>query len=108
MPVFVFYRVADGLVVGWRESDYAGDPAAEAASRGTGIAYVQVPVRPKPGHTAKIANGVLEEIPIPVVVVPDPDAELADAIQTAATLQELKDALLGKTGKAGIVKGRSK
>lgn len=37
---------------------------------------------------------------------PDPDAELESAIDAATTLQELKDALLGRAGKAGKIKGK--
>lgn len=64
MPIFVFYQEADGLVVGWRESPYVGDPAAEAASRGVGIVFVEVPVQPKPRHTGRVVMGVLEETPL--------------------------------------------
>lgn len=39
------------------------------------------------------------------VFEPDPDVELAKAIEAATTLQELKDALLGKIG-AGKIKGK--
>ncbi len=36
----------------------------------------------------------------------DPDDELAQAIQSATTLQGLKDALLGSSGREGRVRGR--
>ena len=42
---------------------------------------------------------------VPPEPKPDPDAELAGAIEAATTLQELKDALLGKY-RAGKVKGK--
>jgi hypothetical protein len=38
---------------------------------------------------------------------PDPDEELAAAITAATTLDELKNALLGKVGKSAKVKGEA-
>jgi hypothetical protein len=38
---------------------------------------------------------------------PDPDEELAAAIEAATTLDQLKDALLGKLGKSGKVKAKA-
>ena len=44
---------------------------------------------------------------VDIVPEPDPDAELATAIQAATTIAQLKDALLGKNGIARV-KGRQK
>lgn len=41
------------------------------------------------------------------IVIPDPDEEIAEAIQAATTLSELKAALLGN-GKLARVKGKMK
>lgn len=49
-------------------------------------------------------DGELATLPVP----PDPDAELAAAIQAATTLTELKAALLGSGGKTARVKGKIK
>ena len=43
---------------------------------------------------------------VPALPPPDPDAELAAAIGAAATLDELKAALLGTAGRQGRVRGR--
>lgn len=45
--------------------------------------------------------------PTPLPDLPDPDEELAAAIVAATSLDELKNALLGKVGKSARAKGKA-
>jgi len=50
---------------------------------------------------------VVAHDPAPAPEPPDPDEELAAAITAATSLEELKNALLGKVGKGAGAKGKA-
>lgn len=54
-----------------------------------------------------VGPGKRIDMPVPPPI-PDPQEELYIAIAVASTLEELKNALLGNTGRSGKVAGRAK
>lgn len=77
----------------------AGWPDAEVSVAGDVLRVAEVPDGDRDSVKTVIDNHVPPDPP------PDPDAELASAIEGASTLAELKDALLGNLSQ-GRVAGR--
>jgi hypothetical protein len=66
--------------------------------------YMEVAIEEK--HVTDAEFQVIMEAQPKPPTAPDPDEELAAAITAATTLDQLKNALLGKLGKSAKVKGK--
>lgn len=84
------------------------DGEREAVMRISGDGETLTLVVPDDAPDADIQAVLDAHDPTPPPLPPDPDEELVQAIQDAATLDDLKKALVGKlqAGQRGAVKGR--
>ena len=101
----VYHIPSTGEVLGWTCSrKHPINVEFEVSSgypAGTGgLRVLSLPEQPR-ATRYKVVNEIvtLESVPTPL----DPNAELETAITNSTTLQELKDALVGKRGKGKVV-----
>jgi hypothetical protein len=90
-----------------REVDEFGNVVVEDGVPKKVPPYILVKSDPLTTEQEAAAAAVVEaHVPVAEPPQPDPQAELDAAIAAAATLDELKAALLGMAGKSGRVAGR--